>query len=400
MDQRRSPLNNEALVKGSFSFLAGAVVGGFLSFSVLEGGADRALPQPALTKVPRPTPVRKGPSAAVKLEDGLSDAELAAQLDEARFDGDWSRATAVAVALRKRNSTGSGQTTAPVRGDRPVVTSRTSLVSLDREHQREVLLRDLAARDNRARREAEAEGSPAEIEQRLTLLFLLPPTQSDDLAVRRDAAFYLARLRTPGARDILIRALGDPDERRAQVAASALGWSDDPAAVAALALRLADDPDPNLRLLAAQGLILAAPDPMAAAALTKAAGSEQEERVRLGALRGLAHCDLASDPKARRAIVDLLVSDTEALALRRAAVATLRAHHVLTRRLPLDLQDELKRLLSTAQGPLLLDAIALLGDVATDPAPLEDTQLKSSNPEVRAAIAQALAALRNRVAPR
>lgn len=373
------------------------MVGGFFSFTALEGGAA-PLPTPKAPVI-RVTP-RKAPSEFVELDPSLSDDDLAKELDTARFDGDWNRATAVALALRARaHATPSGQTTAPVR-DRPVVTSRTSLVSLDREHQREVLLRDLAARDNRARREAEAEGTDAEREQRLTQLFLLPPTQTEDRAVRRDAAFYLARLRTQGARDVLIRALTDPDADRAEVATSALGWSDDPAAVEALAKRLDEDVDPNVRVLAAQGLILAAPDPTAAAALTRAVTSDQEERVRLRALAGLAHCDLEADPKARRAILDLLESDTESSALRRGAIQTLKAHYVLTRRLPVELQDALKRLLNGARGELLLDTIALLGEVATDPAPLEDALLKSSDPAVRSAIETALAELRNRIVPR
>ena len=398
MEGRRLPLNQEALVKGSFSFLAGAVVGGFLSFTVLEGG-NATLDVPLKTPIKRASP-RKAPSEFVELDPSLSDEDLANHLDTARFDGDWNRATAVALALKARaQATTTDQTTAPAR-DRPVVTSRTSLVSLDREHQREVLLRDLAARDNRARREAEAEGTDAERERRLTQLFLLPPTQTDDRAVSRDAAFYLARLRTQGARDVLIHALSDPDPERAEVATSALGWSNDPAAVAALALRLSEDGDPKVRILAAQGLILAAPDPAAAAALGQAAARDREERVRLRALSGLAHCDLAADPQARRVLLDLLKTDTETLELRRAAIAALKAHYVLTRRLPVELQDALKRLLNAAQGDLLLDTIALLGEVATDPAPLEDAQLKTSDPAVRAALAAALADLRNRVAPR
>lgn len=374
------------------------MVGGFFSFTALEGGSS-PLPEAPKTPVKRVTP-RKAPSEAVELDPSLSDEDLAKELDTARFDGDWNRASAVAKVLRARTQT-SGE---PAKGlppvERPVVTSRTSLVSLDREHQREVLLRDLAARDNRARREAEAEGTESEREQRLTQLFLLPPTQEDDRAVRRDAAFYLARLRTAGARDVLIQALSDPDAERAEVATSALGWSDDPAAVAALAERLSEDPSPEVRVLAAQGLILAAPDPAAAAALTKAVAPEQEERVRLRALSGLAHCDLAADPQARRAILDVLLSDTEVLSLRQTAIATLKAHHVLTRRLPVELQDALKRLLGSAQGPLLLDVIDLLGEVATDPVPLEDALLKSSDPAVRAALQAALTEVRNRVAPR
>lgn len=374
------------------------MVGGFFSFTALDGGSA-TLEQPVKTPIKRPSP-RKAPSEFVELDPSLSDEELANNLDTARFDGDWSRVTAVALALKARAQTPTaGQTTAPVR-DRPVVTSRTSLVSLDREHQREVLLRDLAARDNRARREAEAEGTDAEREQRLTQLFLLPPTQSEDRAVRRDAAFYLARLRTAGAREVLIRALSDPDAERAEVATSALGWSDDPAAVAALAERLSEDGDPKVRILAAQGLILAAPDPAAAAALTKGAARDQDEDVRRRALAGLAHCDLAADPQARRALLDLLETDTESLELRRGAIAALKAHYVLTRRLPVELQDALKVLLNAAQGDLLLDTIGLLGEVATDPAPLEDAQLKTSDPAVRAALEAALADLRNRVAPR
>ncbi|MBL4845524.1 MAG: HEAT repeat domain-containing protein [Planctomycetes bacterium] len=280
------------------------------------------------------------------------------------------------------------------------MTSQTSLVRLDREHQREVLFRDLAARDNRARREAEAEGSPAERERRLTLLFLLPPTQASDVAVRRDSAFYLARLRTAGARDVLIRALGDPDPDRAEIAAAALGWSDDPLATQELAVRLDEDADPAVRRLAALGLTLAAPNVGAAAALTQAAKNERDLDVRLRALDGLAHCDLASDPAARKVLIELLNSDTEDLALRRGVIRTLRAHHTLTRRLPVELQDALRRLLSATQGPLLIDGIGLLGQVATDPAPLEDAQLKSSNPEIRAALQAALVSVRNRIAPR
>ena len=374
-------------------------MGGFVAFTLLDPG-----PAPAPAHSPGPVLVKRAdprPKVAVELPPSASDADLADQLDQARFDGDWERSRAVAGALRARSAAGvATQDGNPARGDQPVVSGTTSLARLDREHQREVLFRDLAARDNPARREAEAEATPEERVQRLANLFLRPPTQPDDEVVRRDAAFYLAQLRHPEARELLVRALSDPDEGRAEVAAAALGWSDDPAAVAALSTRLQEDVDPKVRLLAASGLTLAAPDEHAARALAKAAQDERELPIRQRAILGLARCDLAAEPGARRVLLEVLNRDTEPLELRRSVIEALGVHHGVTRRLPVELQEGLKAALSRTQGPLFLDAIGLLGRVASDPAPLEDALLKSRDPSVRAALEAALAEVRDRITPR
>jgi hypothetical protein len=71
--------------------------------------------------------------------------------------------------------------------------------------------------------------------------------ESTDFRVRTNAALFIGRSRTPGGRQALERALGDPHPTVRGAAASALAVLGDSAATAALEHRLAIEPTPAVR---------------------------------------------------------------------------------------------------------------------------------------------------------
>lgn len=71
--------------------------------------------------------------------------------------------------------------------------------------------------------------------------------ESPDFRVRLSAALYLGRIKPPGSREALERALADGHSAVRVAAATALGALGDPLAIAALSRRLSSEPSASVR---------------------------------------------------------------------------------------------------------------------------------------------------------
>ncbi|MGE0707474.1 MAG: HEAT repeat domain-containing protein [Planctomycetota bacterium] len=393
-----------AWIKGVFVFLAGGVVGGvvvMLSVGDLSGG-EGADASPETAPVELKTEQSRLPRGSDALVEAEADDEaLAGHLEQARFDNDWFHVSGVARVLRDRK--GRTATATPVTaGVEPAVKpgEKPSLVALERALRQRSFLKDLETRENPATRAAR-DGTPRDQERRLTELFLGPVVQPTDEVTRSDAAFLLAGYE--GGRELLLRTLGEPDEVRARLAAGALARVDSPEALRALGQRLANEPDPKLRLLVCQALgDLSAPAPLAAAALARAARQDRDLTVRVHAALGLGRCELDRDEQLRRTLTDLLESDTEDAALRRACARAIREHRRIAQVAPEALLRSLTRVLERAQGELLREVALALGEAGRDTTPLETALANARDPAAREALEAAIAAIKSRitVAPR
>lgn len=402
----------------AFALLLGGIIGAFaviVSTDPLTEAPDPAAP--ALpTQVAAPTRgTDEAASTAQPLDPGLDDEALAQALEQAQFARDWARVEAVVTVLRSRARTGE------VASDRPVAPPRVfsgpSLVRLDHEYRRATFERELEVRVNAATRAAMVPqtGStapiaplPEEVERRealLRALFLAPPVRLEDDLVRSDAAHLLARLKTQAGRRTLVEALEGPDVELSALAAVALARSGDPQAIDGLVALLQSDRDPALRARVADALVhlpdLVGPGSPVTDALARAALDDRELEVRTHALAALARADLGAQPASREVLVQLITDEKHEAAAREAAVGALRKHHAIARVLPPDLIAALILGLDRTTGALRLEVIAALGEAAGEVnlPKLEAAVLATADPNERAALVEAVDAVRRRAPP-
>lgn len=389
----------------TFPFLFGALLGGVAGLIGSEE-SDPAPPAPPSAPAAQPTPEAPiGPTSAPPAADA-DDAALAQALELARFDGDWTQVGAIARVLRERpvataapaKPMGEGQLSALLHMD-----PHGALLALDQEYRHLLVWLDVSGRDNRATRLLASEPDPAERERRWSELFLQAPTGPDDELVLADAARLLAWSHREESRRVLLTALTDPSPLRAEQAAQALALSRDPAAEAALADTLVGERETELRARVARALAMSdlRPGGPAVAALAQAATQDREPAVRAEAIAGLVRADLARISVARSALLQVAGGDGEPEPLRVAAVQALHAHFQLTRELPPGVVTSLEGLLERTSGPLRTHVIEVLGEAGgaqTIPL-LETARLSARSADERAALEDALAALRVRTGP-
>lgn len=386
--------------------VCGAIVAAIATAIAFEIGAEAPPPppRPAPPTTANVAPVESRPSVdlaelARRLE-GANDRALADALGAAEFDRSWAEVNAVGQILRTRAQ--------PRVEDPAAISSRARSVplpALEAEVNRRRLVLDLKTRDNPATRLLDHAADDDSV-TKLVDMFSAEPRPADYERVREDAALVLAFGATDRGREVLARSIHEGPASRAEMAARALGQSEDERAFAVLTDMLGSDREPEVRRLAAKGLgtssALAHGDHDAVVSLALAARSDQEPRVRLAALEALGGADLARAPLARAAIGDLLSSPGELPAIRTQAIASLRAYRDRTKSAPPDLVKTLLDALSTEHdSPIRRDIAVALGDCAP-PSMLPDleTALASAqDPAVREALAKAIADVKARGEP-
>lgn len=387
-----------------FPFLFGALLGGVAGLIGSEDSDPAAPAAPPAPAQAAPAPPA-GPTSTPPSADA-DDVALAQALELARFDGDWTQVGAIARILRERpvataapaKPMGEGQLSALLSME-----PHGALLTLDQEYRHLLAWLDVSGRDNRATRLLTSEPDPAERERRWIELFLQAPTDPDDEVVMADAARLLAWSHREESRRALLTALTDPNPRRAEQAAQALAISRDPAAEAALADTLVGERESELRARAARALAASdlRPGGPAVAALAQAAAQDREPAVRAEAIAGLVRADLTRVSAARNALLQVSGGDSEPEPLRVAAVQALHAHFQLTRELPPTVVTHLEGLLERTSPPLRTHVIEVLGEAGgaqTIPL-LETARLSARSADERAALEEALTALRVRTGP-
>ena len=388
----------------AFPFILGAVVGGFAGLIIGEGEPEASSPPPS-PAAPAPAPPPPSPEPSPLAAD-VDDATLAQALDLARFDGNWKQVTAVARVLRERipataagaRPAGEGQL-----GGLLALDGQGSLLALDQEYRHLLAWLEVRERDNRATRLLQRETDPAELARRLTELFLLPPATPEDEVVLGDAARLLAWTHREEARRALLTALQDPLPLRAEQAAQALAASRDPEAEAALVAALREEREPELRARLARALGQGdlRPGGPAVDALATAALSDRDPTVRAEALAGLVRADLARSTQARAALIEVTEREAEPEELRLGAVRAILGHYRLARSLPPEVIVSLEGLLERTIPPVRLAVIQALGEAgrAESLALVDNARLKAQTAEERAALEEAVLALRRRTIP-
>jgi HEAT repeat protein len=397
--------------------LLGAIFGFFAALVIVtESAAPPPVLDPGTAKTTDATTASPSSAAIAVLEAdlqrrlrGASDAKLAETLDEAYFQRDWSRVRVASRLLRARP---------PARGSKgaagsgnPSLTGVSddweiplSLVGLEQELRRRAELQQLRLRDDAATRLIPRASEEDAVAQLVDLF--QAPRASGDAATQKSAARVLALGATDRGREVLLRALRDPD--LGPLASQALGQCEDPKTFPSLIELVARDPEPRVRVLAAEALgstsLVARSDPPdAVVAIAKLARTDADDKVRAAAVDVLGRADLARSEPARTALVELVTAPSEPVAVRARAAQAIRRHHETARSTPRDVLEALERTLPYERNievqTQLGQVLGEIGGRTTVPA-LEGALRDATDAGARAALDAALAKVKARVDPK
>lgn len=383
-----------------FAFVLGLAVGGSGALALFTPVREDTEVAPAETVPQRPRTERRAAREQVSLPEDSGDPVLAENLGRAQFDRDWARVAEVARILRAR-----GRRRRALGAARSGAGGGPSLLLLDHEYRRKAFLLQLRERVTPAADAAREDLPVAERERRLRDLLFAPRVGPDAEAARRDAAYHLGLLGTAAGREALARAFEESDPGLARLAAEALARSEDPEAIGVLVEALRSAIDPARRALAAEALAWtrdAALGGPVARELARAARSDRSRAVRAHAIASLALVDLDRCVPAREALVSLLADPVEDAELRRAAVASLRAHWAIARALPGELLVALERALLPSTGALRAEVVEALAEAgrAETVAVLERALFASKDATERGLLERAIASIRERTRSR
>ncbi len=392
-----------------FGLLCGALVATFATAIALEllfdAGPPRTIAMSATNVAAIESRAAVDSGELAKRLEGASDRALAEALDAAAFDRSWAGVNAVGESLRSRTAPKTDPLTsladAAIFGPKA---KSVPLLALEVEIARRRLVLDLRSRDNAATKLLD-HASEEDAVRQLVDLFTAEAKPAAYDRVREDAALVLAFGATDRGREVLARAMHEGPHERAEIAARALGESEDDRAFSLLGDLASEDRDPEVRRLAASGLgytSAVAHGGEVVAALAKAARQDADAGVRLAALATLGKADLARSAAARSALSDELTAPSEPVDVRLAAIAALRAYFDRARSLPAELSHALLDTLGTEHdGPVRREIALSLADTApasslTD---LEAALSGTQDPSVHDALEKAVAAVRARGEP-